>query len=557
MAGPASLHGMHAAAGEHEARAVGGPAALGREVALVVWFAGPGHPPGGTPMLTRLKVNGFKNLQDVDVRLGPFTCIAGPNGVGKSNFFDAIGFLAALADKSLIDAALSVRGGQGHAGDVRSLFRRSGRRRSKRMSFLVEMIIPSAGEDMLGQEAEASMTYLTYQLELRYRSDPQRELRPRSDRLARRKGRIEIVSESLEHLNRSQARANLGFEHSKAWRDSAVRGRRSSPFISTTSDGLATFVSLHADTGGQTGARQRKVATFRLPRTMLSSVNAAAEHRTLVLARQEMMSWTQLQLEPTALRAPDPFTAPHTIGANGAHVPATLYHLAQLEAQRRRGADADLYSRIANRLAELNEDARSISVDVDEKRQLLNIVMRDRQGTPHMASSLSDGTLRFLALAVMEQDPGLRSLLCLEEPENGIHPRRVPAMLRLLQDLAVDPEEPVGADNPMRQVIVNTHSPQVVAEVPDDSLLVAESAVQWSAGERTTRLRFSPLPDTWRTRLDPTLEPVARGKLQDYLNPLGRDVDTATGDDGRVGARVKDREDLQMLLPFGNRTAER
>lgn len=497
-------------------------------------------------MLTRLKVNGFKNLQDVDVRLGPFTCIAGSNGVGKSNLFDAIGFLAALADKSLIDAALSVRGGQGNAGDVRSLFWRSGTLESDRMSFLVEMIIPSAGEDMLGQEASASMTYLTYQLELRYRSQaPGRPL-----------GSIELVSESLTHLNRSQARTNLGFDHSKAWRDSAIQGRRASAFISTTTEDSGNFVSLHADAGGQTGGRPRKVPAHTLPRTMLSSVSNAAEHRTLVLARQEMMSWTQLQLEPTALRAPDPFTAPHTIGANGAHVPATLHHLAQLEAQQRPGADADLYSRIANRLAELNEDARSISVDVDEKRQLLNIVMTDRQGTPHMASSLSDGTLRFLALAVMEADPGPRSLLCLEEPENGIHPRRIPAMLRLLQDLAVDPEEPVGADNPMRQVIVNTHSPLVVAEVPDDSLLVAEAAVQWSARERAVRLRFSPLPDTWRTRLDPALEPVARGKLQDYLNPLSCEADAGNDDPARGRQRVKDRKDLQMFLPFANRAAE-
>jgi predicted ATP-binding protein involved in virulence len=60
---------------------------------------------GGTTMLTRLKVSGFKNLVDVDVRFGPFTCIAGPNGVGKSNLFDAIAFLSALAEKPLIDAA--------------------------------------------------------------------------------------------------------------------------------------------------------------------------------------------------------------------------------------------------------------------------------------------------------------------------------------------------------------------------------------------------------------------------------------------------------------------
>ncbi len=41
-------------------------------------------------MLIRLKISGFKNLMDTDIRFGPFTCIAGANGVGKSNLFDAI-----------------------------------------------------------------------------------------------------------------------------------------------------------------------------------------------------------------------------------------------------------------------------------------------------------------------------------------------------------------------------------------------------------------------------------------------------------------------------------
>ena len=59
-------------------------------------------------MPTRLKVSGFKNLVDVDIQFGPFTCIAGANGVGKSNLFDAIRFLSALAeDQTLIEAAKS------------------------------------------------------------------------------------------------------------------------------------------------------------------------------------------------------------------------------------------------------------------------------------------------------------------------------------------------------------------------------------------------------------------------------------------------------------------
>ena len=120
-------------------------------------------------MLTRLKVEGFKNLDRIDVRLGPFTCVAGPNGVGKSNLFDAISFLAALADKPLVEAASTVRGGDSRRGDVWSLFRRSGDRVAERMTFAAEFLIPEKGEDELGQAAKASMTFLQYELELRYR----------------------------------------------------------------------------------------------------------------------------------------------------------------------------------------------------------------------------------------------------------------------------------------------------------------------------------------------------------------------------------------------------
>ena len=53
-------------------------------------------------MLTRLRARGFKNLVDVELRFGPLTCVAGPNGVGKSNVFDAIRFLSLLADKPFV-----------------------------------------------------------------------------------------------------------------------------------------------------------------------------------------------------------------------------------------------------------------------------------------------------------------------------------------------------------------------------------------------------------------------------------------------------------------------
>ena len=119
-------------------------------------------------MLTRLKVSGFKNLVDVDVRFGAFTCIAGANGVGKSNLFDAIRFLSATAQMPLQEAALSLRDGNGKQSDIRNLFHRVGDRYVDKISFEAEMIIPSEGINDLGDEIETTENFLIYSLEISY-----------------------------------------------------------------------------------------------------------------------------------------------------------------------------------------------------------------------------------------------------------------------------------------------------------------------------------------------------------------------------------------------------
>src|SRR3954451_22140787 len=101
-------------------------------------------------MLTRLKVNGFKNLVDVDVRFGPFTCIAGVNGAGKSNLFDAIQFLSALADRLPAEATQSIRAEGKRTNETYDLFLRIGGEPVEQMSFESEMIVPRDFVDELG-----------------------------------------------------------------------------------------------------------------------------------------------------------------------------------------------------------------------------------------------------------------------------------------------------------------------------------------------------------------------------------------------------------------------
>jgi predicted ATPase len=481
-------------------------------------------------MLTRLRIKGFKNLADVELYFGPFTCVAGANAVGKSNLFDAIRFLSSVADSSLLESAMAVRDEATKSNDVRSLLYTTKVGQADTMSFEADMIIPQAGLDDLGQPAEASVSFLSYNLEIAYRAQ--------SD--VARAG-LELVRESLHYIKVTEAKKFLPFGPSPRWIRSVIKGRRTSPFISTDGEPGSATVRLHQE--GRQG-RTREFRASTLPRTVLSTVNAT-ESPTALLARREMQSWRLLQLEPSALRAPDSFTAPAVLGANGLHLPATLNRLTD-------SSESNVYpdpgAAISNRLAELVPEIRSVRVDRDKIRQLLTVNAEMKDGTVHAARSLSDGTLRFLALAVLEADSVATGLLCFEEPENGIHPERVPAMLSLLNDLCVDTQEPTGPDNPLRQVIVSTHSPLIVAQVPDDSIVFARRV-----GEgREPSVGFSPLDRTWRSKAQPTVTSASKGIVLRFLQPI-----LAVEDSIRVfddSARVMDRPEYQPSLPFLNRT---
>lgn len=506
-------------------------------------------------MLTRLKVTGFKNLVDVDVRFGPFTCIAGVNGVGKSNLFDAIMFLSALAEKPLLDAAKSVRDEEGRTSDIRSLFHRFGNEFGKEMTFEVEMIVPKNGIDDLGQKAEASITSLRYLVNIGYKVEN-----------GQKSGGLELLKEELTPINIGDASKSFLFPHKAAtWRNSAVEGRRSGgAFISTGDEGKDRKIKLHQDGGGR--GRPRSILATNLPRTVLSTTNAD-ENPTALMAKREMQSWRLLQLEPAALRKPDEISAPTKLGADGSHLAATLFHLSKMKQGVVEGDENSdivtdsavrVYAQVANRLADLIDDVKNIAVDYDEKREILTTMLTGRDGTPHSARSLSDGTLRFLALAVLELDAESSGLICLEEPENGIHPERIPAMLTLLQDIAMDTDEQVGPDNPLRQVIINTHSPLVVAQIPDDSLLVAESIDVNESGKRYKVVRFSPMAETWRQKKSTVeITVVSKGKVLSYLNPVAfeepcRGNSTSNRKDKTTSLkqrRVIDRTDLQPYLP--------
>ena len=479
-------------------------------------------------MLTRLKVDGFKNLVETEVRFGPFTCIAGYNGVGKSNVFDAIRFLALLADHTFVDAARQVRGG----GDPASLFTTWGHRH---MRFDCDVVVPGRGKDDFHQAAEASHTYLTYSLELRLVDDGERP------------ERIELVHEALSYIPFRDARGRLGFKCSNEWLESAIRkSQRRASYIETMTVAGQRRVRLSADKmrdedkSKRGGGKPTDFLASTLPRSVLSAASHAEEARTAVLVRAEMRSWRILQLEPSSLRLPDELHAPSSLTVEGKHLPATLHRLAS-------GPDGDrLLADISNRLAQLVSDVREVRVERDDTRRALQLVLTDTGGQEFPAASLSDGTLRFVALSVLERDREASGLFCLEEPENGIHPERMGAMMRLLADMATDLGEAVGDDNPLQQVIISTHSPVVVAHTrPDDLLFADHRDPPGLAPARHRALVMRPCQETWRGA---SPQAVGKGKVIEYLGAL------APGEYEELGPTTFSSVYKQLSLRFGDST---
>ena len=82
---------------------------------------------------------------------------------------------------------------------------------------------------------------------------------------------------------------------------------------------------------------------------------------------------------------------------------------------------------------------------------------------PIPATRLSDGTLRYLFLMALLLDPTPPPLLCIEEPEIGLHPDILPTIAEMLIEASQ-----------RTQLIVTTHSDTLVSALSPESVVVCE-----------------------------------------------------------------------------------
>lgn len=105
------------------------------------------------------------------------------------------------------------------------------------------------------------------------------------------------------------------------------------------------------------------------------------------------------------------------------------------------------------------------------------------------ATRLSDGTLRYLCLLVILCHPNPPPLICIEEPELGLHPDILPTLADLLKEASQ-----------RCQIIVTTHSDILVDAMTDrpETILICEKGEQGTSLKRLNRKELQPWLEKYR-----------------------------------------------------------
>jgi len=388
-------------------------------------------------MISYIKINGFKSFNNFEMEFTPFTVIAGTNASGKSNLFDAFKLLGRLAETDNLKKAFKEQ-----RGEFMELFTLYGDNEyASEMEFCVEMLVNKKVKDAWGNATNLKYTRLRYELKIK--------------RFTNGTGieDLEVTYEHLENLRHQEDRwiKLIPKKNLEDWRPKVITGKRGIPYIQTEEENGIPTVQVPQD--GTTG-NKRRFPLKNASRTVLSSFDTI-DFPHVFAAKEEMRSWKFLELNPEDLRHPtSKNTGEDELTQSGKNLAAVLNRIKQ--------EDSYSLKEISRKLQTFLPNFIEVDVidDVENKQYLIKL--KDKDKKEYSSRVLSEGTLRILTLCILEYDTKHTGLLCFEEPENGIHPFRIGAMGKLLKDLCADFTD---ADMPLRQVIVNTHSPIMVGNI--------------------------------------------------------------------------------------------
>ncbi len=362
-----------------------------------------------SPLLREIHITGFRSIFDSSIELKQLNIIIGPNASGKSNLFKALRFVHDLASEGI---------GKGHQEMARHLFwYGTSDEIEPQFTFDLTMAVP-------GQQGRFAPRY-----ELAIKQARDRLIIDRERLMLR----LHSIGPEIAFIDRQAGKVERYAEHPNS--DPENQHPRYLPVQ------------------GKLPLRTAALATYGRETTFPPLENLY----------RFIQGWRFLQVDPRAARES---VIPESIGEeipalqnNAGNLSAFLYALKHNETTN------DLFEEIQERLHSAIRAAQSLTTtlraSVTGGTGKAEIAFNETffPGRAIPAESMSDGTLCLLStLAVLIGDPGA-ALICLEEPDRGLHPH---LMLWLADAIrSVVDLEPESDDQEFRrpQIVITTHSP--------------------------------------------------------------------------------------------------
>ena len=382
-------------------------------------------------MIRRVFIKGYKSFRDLDLSLSPLTVIVGANASGKSNLLDALGLLSRMATGPSIAAAyddhrgLPLESFTMLPGGIEELMERDTLRMSLGADVELSKRAVSKAEEIIGSmngswDADSNGAaagpiverYLRYSLDLSFSTST---------------GRFSVESESLIALGR----------------DGRPK-REVPPFIGW--DAASERLTLRSE--GESPSMRCEPGLDRA----IASTPAYPPHYPHATAfREELCRWRFYSLNPDAMREDAPLKSVDSVAPDGRGL-AGFYHT--LKARGKNQSNMLGGSTPLGGWRSVIPTGEAIDTEITAEGKI-RLVVRD-SGVNYSPRVISDATMRAIGLyAIMSLDNDA-SLICLENPETGLHVMGEHEIAKLLEGVTFT------APPDLAQMVVTTMSPLVL-----------------------------------------------------------------------------------------------
>lgn len=383
-------------------------------------------------MIRRIQALGYRCLRHADVRLYEFQTLIGPNASGKSTLLDGIRFLGDLVAGGLEDAV-----GKRTNNFQDLVWKRPGT--DPGFELAVEFDIPES----LKARLPAARRFETFRYEVAIRETDG------APRIASERATLE--PERPDPVTPPPASFPAPVRPPDSIRTGGGR-RGTRTVLAKSANAPARFQS---ETALRRGSGRAASMAFGDRRSTLGSLPESADEFPVSAHVQRVLTEgvVPLFLNGVHMRqASPPNSRNGTIADDGSNLAWLVEHL--------RRTDRPSYDEWVDHLGTGLPDLESLRVVERPDDRHAYLILQYRNGVAAPSWTVSDGTMRFLALTLPAYMDNRDLVYLVEEPENGIHPLAVECAVQSLRSIYDG------------QVLLASHSPLVLHDTRPEQILV-------------------------------------------------------------------------------------